>query len=480
MKTRSLAARLLAIVLALGIAAPQLAEARYQPTSGRNAFTEEQEIQLGRQAEADTFKKMPILPDSDPLARYVSRLGMTLASHAPGYRWPYRFHVVNQKDINAFALPGGAVFVNVGTIQAAQNEAQLAGVLAHEISHVVERHATRAYTKEQPYAIGAGILGAILGMRGGALAGLGQLAVQFGVGSYFLKNSRDNEREADLVGTDIMYDSGYDPRQLAVFFENLESQGGSRTAQFLSDHPDPGNRAAAVAAEARTLPSKQLMRDSQQFQEIKREVGGMRPMTSEQIAQQQKNGGFNDGVPANGGYQGGSGPTGPVARGDVMPSGNFRTYRHQDFRIDYPDNWQVMTSNQGGSVTIAPPAGVINDALVYGAIIGGYQPQNARSLDDATNELYQQLKQGNPNLRPVGQPREIAVGGIRGESVDLVNDSAVQDRRGGTQRERDWLVTVPYQDGSLLYIVFVAPDQDFNQMQSAAFQPMLRSLRLNQ
>src|SRR3954463_10617075 len=221
---RAITTRLVALTLALAIAAPELVEARVQPTTGRDSFSEEQEIQVGREAAADVYKKMPVLPDSDPLTKYVQRLGNNLAAHAPGYKWPYNFHVVNQKEINAFALPGGPMFVNVGTIQAADNEAQLAGVMAHEMSHVIERHATRAYTKQQPYAIGAGILGAILGSRGGALANIGQLAVQFGVGSYLMKNSREAEREADLVGTDIMYDTGYDPRQMAVFFEKLQAQ----------------------------------------------------------------------------------------------------------------------------------------------------------------------------------------------------------------------------------------------------------------
>ena len=88
-------------------------------------------------------RQLPVLPDSDPVSQYVQRLGAKLGEHAPGYKWPYNFHVVNVKDINAFALPGGPVFVNLGTVQAADNEAQLAGVMAHELSHVVQRHGTR-------------------------------------------------------------------------------------------------------------------------------------------------------------------------------------------------------------------------------------------------------------------------------------------------------------------------------------------------
>src|SRR3954470_5917472 len=167
MKTHSWSRRALAGLLCLLLSAPELLYARVQPTSGSDMFTVEQEIQAGQQAAAQTNRQYPVLPDSNPVTQYVQQLGRRLAQYAPGEKWPYQFHVVNQKEINAFALPGGPMFINVGTIQAADNEAQLAGVMAHEMSHVVERHATRAYTKQQPYAIGAGILGAILGSRGG-------------------------------------------------------------------------------------------------------------------------------------------------------------------------------------------------------------------------------------------------------------------------------------------------------------------------
>src|SRR5690242_14835112 len=123
--------------------------ARFQPTSCKNAFTQQQEITEGKKVEAQVYQQMPVLPDSDPVARYVRQLGAKLTAHAPGYKWPYNFHVVASDDINAFALPGGSIFVNLGTVQAAETEAQLAGVMAHEISHVVMRHSTCNLTSEQ-------------------------------------------------------------------------------------------------------------------------------------------------------------------------------------------------------------------------------------------------------------------------------------------------------------------------------------------
>jgi len=169
-----------------------------------------------------------VLPEDDPVTQYVQRLGAQLTAHAPGDPWPYHFRVVNQKEINAFALPGGPIFINMGTIQAADNEAQLAGVMAHEISHVVQRHATRAATKQMKVQMPLQILGALLGR-----SSLGQLAaegISFGAGSYFMKNSRQNESEADLIGTDILYDTGYIRRPWPTSLRNWKKKAAPTAA----------------------------------------------------------------------------------------------------------------------------------------------------------------------------------------------------------------------------------------------------------
>ncbi|HVW77209.1 MAG TPA: M48 family metalloprotease, partial [Alloacidobacterium sp.] len=195
-----------------GLAIP--AHARFaQPAPCKNSFTQEKEIAEGKKAEAQVYKEMPVLPDSSAITQYVQKLGAKLVQFAPGYQWPYSFHVVNQADINAFALPGGPIFVNLGTIQAAETEAQLAGVMAHEISHVVMRHATCNITKQHGqapwWALGQLAAGVLLPGAGGALAAQG---VGAAAGMTFLKMGRDAEKQADLMGTDIAYDAGYDPR----------------------------------------------------------------------------------------------------------------------------------------------------------------------------------------------------------------------------------------------------------------------------
>jgi Zn-dependent protease with chaperone function len=446
------------LLVFLSVTAPSLS-ARVEPTHGFDMFSAQEEVQAGQQASAQVKRQLPVLPDSDPISIYVQRLGQQLAAHAPGEKWPYAFHVVNQKEINAFALPGGPVFVNLGTIQAADNEAELAGVIAHEISHVVQRHGTRAASRQMAAQLPLAFLGAVMG--GGALAQMAQMGYSFGVGSYFLRNSRKAESEADLLGTDIMYDSGFNPRAMSDFFAKLEKEGGvARGPQFLSDHPNPGNRAQVVAAEVGTLPRKTAYRtDSAEFLSVKERVGTMKPFTAQQIAERQAS------------------MTNPSAGGSE-PSSSFRNFSHSDFDISYPANWQVY-GDQNSSITIAPPNGVTKSAVAYGVMLNTFQPEDSNAnLDQATHELLSSLRQSNPDLRQIGQDENIRVNGIAGKSVDLLGNSPLQDQSGRPGQERDWLVTFQRRDGSLLYMVAIAPDKDFESLRPA-FEQMLKSIRLH-
>jgi hypothetical protein len=462
---RSLILRpMLALTLSLCLVLPPGLEARVEPTHGFDIFSQDEEVQLGKENAAQVMKQVPVLSDSDPVTQYVQRLGAKLSEHAPGYKWPYNFHVVNVKEINAFALPGGPVFINLGTIQAADNEAQLAGVMAHEISHVVQRHGTRAASKQMGAQLPLAILGGLMGNS--TLAKAAELGISFGVGSYFLKNSRRAESEADLLGTDIMYDTGYEPRQMAVFFEKLEKQGGaaanSAINQFLSDHPNPGNRVQAVSAEVATLPPRNYVSDSPEFAGVKQRVAVMKPLSSEQVAAMQKQGDTQ--VPQ-------------TQSSDITPRSNLKPFRHNDYEISYPENWQVF-GDQSSNVTIAPRSGVSQNAVAYGAIIANFQPEDsAASLDAATHELLTSLRQSNSELRQIGHDENIRVNGVAGKSVDLIGSSPIKDAQGVAFQERDWVVTSQRKDGTLLYIIFISPDKDFSTMRSA-FENMLRTLRL--
>jgi len=465
MKSCSPYSRYLAPALAFCLIASPCLEARVEPTHGFDLFSQDEEIQLGKQNAAEVMKQFPVLPDSDPVVQYVQRLGAKLSNHAPGYKWPYNFHVVNVKDINAFALPGGPIFVNLGTIQAADNEAQLAGVMSHEISHVVQRHGTRAASKQMAAQLPLAILGGFMGNS--TLAKAAEMGISFGVGSYFLKNSRQSESEADLLGADVLYDSGYEPRQMAVFFEKLEKQMGSSAnstiSQFLSDHPNPGNRAEAVSAEVKTLLPRTYLADSADFRDIKARVAGMKPLTSEQVAAMQKQE---------------SSPTATAPAGiDITPSANLRVFTHTQYLISYPDNWQVF-GDENSNVTIAPPSGVSQNAIAYGVMIASYQPENPNTnLDTATHELLASLRQSNPDLKQIGHDETIRVNGLSGKSVDLIGSSPIKDAQGKAIAERDWVVTLPRRDGTLQYLIFICPDKDFGSIRTT-FEAMLRTVQL--
>src|ERR1051326_8706278 len=296
----------------------------FPQAGGFNTYSPEQDVQLGRQVAAQADAQLPLLPDDSDISRYVSNLGQKLARQLPANPYQFNFKVVNAKDINAFALPGGPVRGNLGTIQAADNEAQLAGVMAHEISHVYMRHSTRNASKEALASIPLQIAGAVLGNGvGGQLARLG---IQFGAGSIFLKYSRDAESEADRVGAKIMYEAGYDPRAMAQFFEKLEGEAGKGGPQFLSDHPDPGNRAEAVMQEISALPPKNFVKDTPEFQRIHQAALKMHPYTAQQIAQMQK-----QRQPR----------IDQLSLANVQPGGNFKTLSGSGISIAYPENWQI-------------------------------------------------------------------------------------------------------------------------------------------
>jgi predicted Zn-dependent protease len=205
----------------------------------------EEEIQIGKQADAQVRKEVPELRDAET-ARYVRAIGRKLVPHAGGPKYPYTFAVADRRDLNAFALPGGYVWVHRGLIQAAANESQLAGALAHEIAHV----------------------SAVLGNDGGAAAA--RLAAGMLANGIFLKFSRDDEREADRVGLQMVTRAGWDGRGMVELFQVLrreQKRNPGRVETFFSSHPSPQDRIEQLQAEASARGGGR--RDSAEFRAIK-------------------------------------------------------------------------------------------------------------------------------------------------------------------------------------------------------------------
>jgi beta-barrel assembly-enhancing protease len=496
MKQRTLTTRVLAVLLTLLIttqpgwlsavgSTPEL------PDPGSAAgITRDQQIQAGQQAMAEVYKQMPVLPDSSPVTQYVQQLGRKLTAQVPQQNsWPYQFHVIPQSDINAFALPGGPIFINIGTINAADNEAELAGVMSHEMTHVYMQHSAKQASKQSLTQGLAGLLGAVL--PGGVGGNLARLGVQLGAGAISLKYSRADEAQADAGGAIIAYKAGYNPKAMADFFQKLEQQGGGNGPQFLSDHPNPGNRVAAVTKEIANWPPKNYVNDSPQFASAKQAAGQVKAYTAQQIAdgakqgiwaqQNAKSGARPPNLPTGSSSNPNDGSSGPgagisnISLQQVKPSGKFTQFQHSAFNISYPDNWQA-SGDQNSDVTIAPQAAVSQGQVAYGVVIGGAQNANAGSLDQATQDLVQNLQQSNPGLQASGNPQNIQVNGVQGKSVNLTGNSPLQ-QNGQPLPERDWLITVPRQQGGLLYMVFIAPQKEFSQL-NPTYKKMLQSLQV--
>jgi beta-barrel assembly-enhancing protease len=224
------------------------------------------EITLGREAQKQVRASTPQVDGAT--ASYVASVGRQLAARARGPKYPYGFSVANYRDVNAFALPGGPVWINRGVLQAARNEAQVAGVLAHEIAHVAQRHAAQQISKGMIANGLLGLLGAVLGNSGGARTA--QTGAQVLAGGYMMKFSRDDEREADRVGVEIMRRAGWDPRGMLEFMQILREQEGRDPGSvevFLSSHPSPAQRVAQLRAQlARAKPGGR--RDSASFRGV--------------------------------------------------------------------------------------------------------------------------------------------------------------------------------------------------------------------
>ena len=461
-------------------------------------MSKEQQEQLGQKAMAEVFKQMPVLPDSSPETQYIRQLGRKLeAVIPPEYSWPYQFHVIPESDINAFALPGGPIFVNVGTIRAAQNEAQLAGVMAHEMSHVYMQHSVKQMKKNTVPNILSGlgqIVGGMIGGVGGAIASVGG---QMTGGMLSMKYSRTDEAQADHVGAIIMYKAGYNPKAMADFFQQLAQQGGS-PPQLLSDHPNPGNREQAIEQEIQGWPPKNYQTTSAAFEKVRQDAKNTKVYSAQQIAEGAKSGEWarmneqNGSMPRNlpvsqnqepsdqgRGAESQGASIADVSLSQVRPSGSFRNFQRNGLRLSYPDNWQVYSDQQGNGVTVAPAAGYSNGNVAYGVVINNGQDPSATTLDQAMNDLIGGMQQSNPDMRAIGKPQVITVNGVRGRSIDLQGNSPVT-ANGQPQRERDWLVMFPdtSRDNGFVYMIFVAPENDFNTLRPT-YQRILQSAKLN-
>jgi hypothetical protein len=426
---------------------------------GFNLFTPEQDIQMGRQSAGEVAQQVPLLRD-ERIVNYVRQLGARLAEKAPGFNFTYQFNVIATKEINAFALPGGYVFVNAGTIAAARNEGELAGVIAHEIAHVALRHPTNQVSKAYVAQKGLRIIRKATG------ADIGQILEQVGgagANLLFLKFGRTAETQADLEGARIMADAGYDPRDMAGFFELLQAKSGQRTPEFMSDHPDPGNRVAAINRE---LPSLKVnsspLHDSNEFKQVKGQlIGGGTPLA-------QSAGPERKGSSDPDGNESGTRPP--------PPSPALRDFQSRDgsFALQYPENWDALLSDDANMIFAPKGAyGEIGEGLVvtHGIFIGTVKSQSS-DLEAANTAFVQQQVSMNPDFRLARASQAIDFGGRRGFATIVAGPSPVTG-----VVEIDVIYTTATNDGRLFYLITIAPEDEMKNYQ-ATFERIAASLRL--
>jgi len=437
----------------------------------KNSYNPADDVKVGQEAAAQIRRELPLLPENGEVDSYVERVGNTLTAAIPAEfahrEFRYEFSVVNAKDINAFALPGGPMFVNRGMIEAAHSEGEMAGVMAHEISHVALRHGTAQATKSQSApiqigAIGGAILGAIIGGDAGDIVAQG---TQIGLGTYLLKFSREYETQADILGAQILARAGYDPMDLAKMFQTIEQQGASQGPEWLSSHPNPGNRYQRINDESRKLTVAQPPRaQSADFVRVQSELKRMAPAaTSDEIAKSRK-------------PEGGTRYPDDARMGGTIerPSTQYRNVAISNvFQIPIPSNWKEFRDNS--SVTVAPDGAYGNvqgqSVFTHGAIIG-VAPASSRDLAKESDQLISGILDGNAYLDVTGKYQRLRIDGRDALRMRLAGTSPITQRR-----EIVDVYTALTGRGQLFHMIQVVPAND-QAYYRAAFNEMVRRASL--
>ena len=458
------AARVAAILILSASVATVSAQTAVKPP--KNKYTPEQDVKLGREAAAEIRAEYPLI-DDPRIVKYLAMLGDRLvAAGPPELKHPvyeYSFTPVNFKEINAFALPGGPMFVNRGMFDAAAAEGEVVGVMAHELAHVLLRHGTANVSKAQNPWLQLGQIAGVVGgaVVGGAAGSAIAQGTQFGLGTLMLRYSRDYEKQADLLGAQIMARAGYDPRALARMFETIEretrSSGGSGP-QWMSSHPNPGNRTAYITKEAEMLTIAAAA-DQSGFAATKSAFAALPAPKSM----------------SDTGRAGGNAPVSVGTPGQPVPppSTEFKTITGgKVFEASVPSNWTGLSSSSAVKVVPQNGYGQLNGQTVFShGVEFGVAKAATRNLQAATEAWLKAVAQTNPELRLAGSQQSIRISQRGAISTPLVNPSPL----GGN--ERIGLYTTFLVDGTLFYFLTIVPEKDAAVFQDA-FQRIGASIRL--
>ena len=350
------------------------------------------------------------------------------------------------------------MFVNRGMVTAATTEGEVVGVMAHELAHVLLRHGTANATKAQGFQLGAlaGVIaGAVVGGGWGEAISQGS---QLGLGTWLLKYSRDYEKQADLLGAQMMARAGYDPRDLARMFETIGRQSKGTPPQWLSSHPNPGNRSQYIAQEAALLTIAAAA-DASGFATAKARFEALPPPRGKAAA----------GRPSSGDTV----AVGTVGRPVPAPARTWRTMRGgRLFEVDVPSNWTAVSSNNSIKYVPQNAYGPLRGVTVqtHGVEFGTLRA-SSRDLMRATDDFVSMLMEGNSDMRIAGRSASMRMSGHNALATPLDNRSPL----GGSEQVQ--VFTALLSDGSLFYFLTVAPTAE-----ARAYDPIFerigQSLRL--
>ncbi|HLI83733.1 MAG TPA: M48 family metalloprotease [Bryobacteraceae bacterium] len=448
-------------LLAIVLISPGLAHARKpgDPLKpGHNFYSPQQDIQIGRIQAAQVKMHYPVVPN-EFLQAYIRRVGQRLAATPEAVRseFPFEFTLLNVPAVNAFALPGGPMFIFTGLVKSTASEAQLAGVMAHEMSHVILRHGTHELTKKQTTGLAAGLAAALGTAALGNQAGLAQLTrmgMGLGENSLILHFSRDAESEADLLGSHLMAEAGYDPLEMARFFETL-AQTGSTGVQFFSDHPNPDNRERAIEEEVQALPKRAYGYQTGEFERAKLEVSELPPAG-----------------------RGGVRPAAPLPP-QMVPATTWKFMTVKSYRVSLPQNWNGYGSSASDSLIIAPTGGVSRTPqgaidLSFGMMLGYFQPESKQmTLGTATLNLIARLHSQDQTIEMASPQQRTIHAGNTEAMITLLKASSQT-----LGPEANVLYTMLRNEG-LFYALAIAPQRNYPELQQT-FTQILNSIQFAQ
>ena len=442
-KSRRFLNRIVALALAvlMGGVYAEAATKRKEIKPGFNLFSKEQDIQLGKEAAAQIEQEVEIVDDRR-LTKYIADMGHKLSRYAQDPDYPFTFKVVADPNINAFALPGGPIYMHTGTIAQADNEAQVAGVMAHEIGHVVLRHSTNQASKASLFQLPAVLAGSALGKSGGLLGALGQVGLGLGLNSALLKYSRKAEKDADIVGARMMAEAGYSPVEMASFFEKLAAQsGGGGMPQFLASHPNPGNRVEYVTEEIRDYrTSTEYITNTREFPPMRSRAAGIKPTR-----------------------QPGQAAGGQQAQPEVVAG----PLESEGVQFEPPSGWRFLRHPDGKGATVLPQNGAVGQGIARG-VIQDYYTEGGTNQGDAVAKLIADLKGKNAGLEVI-QRKAMRFGGERGESVFFEGNSPIEG-----QKEYIWMVAAMRPQG-LFHLLMISPKNEYDDY-SKTFENIVRSV----